>query len=373
MSRRTSAQRTDPDLWEAVKSDVLAGSRGGKPGQWSARKAQLAVAEYKAAGGGYIGPKRADNSLAAWTAQDWTTRSGRPSLETGERYLPRAAIEALTPGEYAATTRAKRAGMKQGKQFVAQPRNIAAKVAEYRQNGGMRPFFPFFGAKWRHASHLAPPRYDTIIEPFAGSAGYSTRWGAGKQVLLVEIDPVICDVWRFLISATPAKIRRLPDIPADSSVDDFNLDPGEAGLIGFWLNRGSAAPAKSPSKWMRSGVNPESTWWGPSVRERIIGQLDGISRWGIAEANYADSPDLEATWIVDPPYQAAGRSYKYGSDAIDFDALGEWCQSLAGQVVVCENEGADWLPFESFQTMKANCSAGEGRCNESKEVIWTNE
>lgn len=117
----TTARRADPALWEAVKAEIRAGSRGGKPGQWSARKAQLAVAAYKAAGGGYVGPKRADNALAAWTAQDWTTRSGRPSLETGERYLPRAALAALSPAEYAATTRAKRAGMAEGRQFVRQP------------------------------------------------------------------------------------------------------------------------------------------------------------------------------------------------------------------------------------------------------------
>ena len=366
-------KRTDPDLWEYVKAEVMAGSKGGRPGQWSARKAQLAVAEYKKAGGGYIGPRDPDNALTRWTEQDWTTKSGRPSLETGERYLPRKAVEALSGQEYAATTRAKRAGMMRGQQFVPQPKGIAEKVAEYRRNGGMRPFFPFYGAKWRHAAHLPEPQYDTIIEPFAGSAGYSCRWGAGKQVLLVEIDPVICSVWSFLISATPAKIRRLPDISADKTIDDFDLEPGEAALIGFWLNRGSVSPAKSPSKWMRSGVNPESTWWGPSVRERIISQLDGIARWGIAEADYQDSPDLKATWVIDPPYQKAGKHYKYGSDRIDFDNLGEWCQSLSGQVMVCENEGADWLPFEPFQTTKGNCSAGTGRCSWSREVVWISE
>ena len=127
---------THPRLWEQIKAEVTAGNRGGQPGQWSARKAQLAVLLYKQAGGGYIGAKDPDNALTRWTKQDWTTKSGRPSLETGERYLPRAALQALSAAEYAATTKAKRRGMAQGEQFVPQPARIAQKVAPYRRNEG---------------------------------------------------------------------------------------------------------------------------------------------------------------------------------------------------------------------------------------------
>lgn len=76
--------------------------------------------------------KAPQQSLKDWTAQKWSTKSGKPSSKTGERYLPKAAIEALSPAEYAATTRAKRAGKKAGKQFVQQPPKIAAKTARYR-------------------------------------------------------------------------------------------------------------------------------------------------------------------------------------------------------------------------------------------------
>ena len=71
-------------------------------------------------------------SLRKWTKQKWRTKSGKPSSKTGERYLPTAAIKALSPQEYAATTRAKRKGTKQGKQFVKQPKNIAKKTRKYR-------------------------------------------------------------------------------------------------------------------------------------------------------------------------------------------------------------------------------------------------
>ena len=72
-------------------------------------------------------------SLKAWTKQDWTTKSGKKSSETGERYLPKKAIQALSPQEYAATTRAKRAGKAQGKQFVPQPPKVKQKVKPYRK------------------------------------------------------------------------------------------------------------------------------------------------------------------------------------------------------------------------------------------------
>jgi len=77
--------------------------------------------------------KKPQQSLKAWTKQKWRTKSGKPSSQTGERYLPEAAIKSLTASEYAVTTRAKRKGSKSGKQFVKQPKSIAAKVKPFRR------------------------------------------------------------------------------------------------------------------------------------------------------------------------------------------------------------------------------------------------
>lgn len=128
---------TNPQLRERIKNRILAGSKGGKPGQWSARKAQLLAQAYEKAGGGYSGPKTSkQKSLSKWTKEKWGTKSGKPSTQgpkaTGERYLPKQAREALTNEEYRATTLAKRKGTKQGKQFVPQPKKIAKKTARYR-------------------------------------------------------------------------------------------------------------------------------------------------------------------------------------------------------------------------------------------------
>ena len=76
--------------------------------------------------------KKSQKSLKNWSKQKWRTKSGKPSSKTGERYLPTAAIKALSPQEYAATTRAKRKGTKAGKQFVKQPKNITKKTRKYR-------------------------------------------------------------------------------------------------------------------------------------------------------------------------------------------------------------------------------------------------
>ena len=77
--------------------------------------------------------KKSQKSLKNWSKQKWRTKSGKPSSKTGERYLPTAAIKALSPQEYAATTRAKRKGTKKGKQFVKQPKKIAAKTRKFRK------------------------------------------------------------------------------------------------------------------------------------------------------------------------------------------------------------------------------------------------
>jgi hypothetical protein len=125
--------RSNPKLWDKVVAQVKAGNKGGDAGEWSARKAQLAGKLYKDKGGGYSGGKtKEQESLSKWTKQEWTTKSGKPSSETGERYLPKKAIKSLSESEYAATTKAKREGTKSGKQFVSQPKAIAKKVKKFR-------------------------------------------------------------------------------------------------------------------------------------------------------------------------------------------------------------------------------------------------
>jgi hypothetical protein len=121
--------RTNEALWSKAKAEAKA-KMGGKH---SARAMQLAGRIYKSKGGKYSGEKTsAQKSMSKWSKEDWGTKSGKPSGKTGERYLPKKARQALTSKEYASTTKAKREGTKKGKQFVPQPKKIAAKTARFR-------------------------------------------------------------------------------------------------------------------------------------------------------------------------------------------------------------------------------------------------
>jgi hypothetical protein len=113
---------TKPGLRNKIKNSVMAGSQGGKPGQWSARKAQLVAQKYKAAGGGYSGSKtKAQSNLSKWTKEKWKTSDGKPAIRKSgtTRYLPEKAWKDLSPSQKAATNKKKVAASKQGKQFVA--------------------------------------------------------------------------------------------------------------------------------------------------------------------------------------------------------------------------------------------------------------
>jgi len=113
---------TKPALRDSIKKRIMASSQGGKPGQWSARKAQLVAQEYKKRGGGYRGKKnKKQRSLSKWTKEKWTTSDGKPAIRQGgtRRYLPAKAWSKLTPAQRAATNRKKIQGSKRGRQFVA--------------------------------------------------------------------------------------------------------------------------------------------------------------------------------------------------------------------------------------------------------------
>lgn len=123
---------TKPELRERLKKQIMAGGKGGDPGEWSARKAQLLATEYEKKGGGYSGAKSsAQKSLTKWTGEKWRTSDGSPS-DGKKRYLPDKAWGALSPGEKAATNKAKADGNAKGKQFVKQPESVAKKAARFR-------------------------------------------------------------------------------------------------------------------------------------------------------------------------------------------------------------------------------------------------
>jgi len=207
----------------------------------------------------------------------------------------------------------------------------------------MKPFFSYYGAKYTAAKYLGSPRRDLVIEPFAGSAAYSTRY-APEQVVLYDVSPDICSLWDWLINCSEADVRAIPD-----SFEDFTgvekLSIGASLLVRFWISKGRAEPSGTLSPWYFQYRNArDCRVWGPAVKARIIDQKPAIRQWEVRCASYEQIPMREAHWHIDPPYNnSAGARYPHSE--IDYAHLAAWCQNLPGAIDVCENFGAEWLPF----------------------------
>lgn len=235
----------------------------------------------------------------------------------------------------------------------------------------LHPFMSYYGSKYRAAPRYPAPEHGTIVEPFAGAAGYSLHY-PDRRVILVERDPRLAGIWRFLIRSKPEDIMALPLLDLDASIADLPpCDPDGRELIRAWLQGGARNGKNSFSSMARGNLikNPSTpAFWGAACRARIANQVEAIKHWTIVEGDYSAAPDIMATWFVDPPYNnAAGRVYRFHT--IDYPALGTWCRSRAGQTIVCENEGADWLPFQPLYSTANNWNAG-APTKRSVEVVW---
>lgn len=227
----------------------------------------------------------------------------------------------------------------------------------------MRPFFPYFGSKWRLVPRYPPPEHRLIVEAFAGSACYATRH-AERRVLLIDADPVVVGVWRYLIAVRPAELLAIPDVR--DHVDELAAWPPEARwLVGFWLDKGNARPSQRPSSWMRRGDRCDS-FWGPAIRRRLADQVARIRHWKVAEGSFESAPDVRATWFVDPPYSGpCGRRYRHGRRGLQYSAVAHFCRDRRGLVIACEQAGAGWLPFRPL--CRARSTHGTAYSN---EAVW---
>lgn len=229
----------------------------------------------------------------------------------------------------------------------------------------MRPFFSYYGAKYTVAKYAGAPRRDLVIEPFAGSASYSTRY-LPQRVALYDISPDVCCLWDWLIHCSESDVRSIPD-----SFDDFSevekLPYGAGMLVRFWVSKGRAEPSGKLSPWyfQYRGVH-DCRVWGPAVKARIIKQKPYIANWTCDNLPYWKIPMQTAHWHVDPPYNNnAGSRYPFSS--VDYSHLANWCSELPGTVDVFENEGATWLPFRTLCSVVTSRGRRSGAI--SQEVI----
>ncbi len=261
-------------------------------------------------------------------------------------------------------------------------------IAEPARKGKRGPLFKYFGSKYRSSKYYPAPRYPLIIEPFAGGAGYSLRYRE-HNVLLCDIDREVIDLWAWLIAADPKEIAAMPvtGLVTGQDIRTLGLSDGAAQLMRRWQRTGHC------SSWTISNITTgESAWcaehgvgqaggntgmWHRNTRDYLVVAVEEIRHWSAVCESYENLPLVEATWFIDPPYDNTGKDglrggYKHGK--VDYSRLAEWCRSLPGQVIVCEQLGADWLPFRSSHEVSGIRGKMRGQAGtRSQEVVWCSD
>jgi hypothetical protein len=196
----------------------------------------------------------------------------------------------------------------------------------------------YYGSKSKIVNLYPAPKYDTIIEPFAGSARYSLKWFY-KNIILIEKNQIIVDLWKWLQKCSPKDILSLPNLKFGDKLSNFNLTREEKIFLGFCINDGSSSPKQQMTA--RSST-------GNKFQFKILDtakMLFKIKHWEIQQGDYTNAQNKIATWFIDPPYQQGGEPYKYSNRDLDYSFLANWCKDRKGQCLVCDNATANWLPF----------------------------
>lgn len=213
--------------------------------------------------------------------------------------------------------------------------------------------FYYYGRKKQIAKHYPSPNFETIVEPFAGSAAYSLyRDNWKRNVILVERDEEVSDIWKWLIDeATPSEIKNLPDLEVGEKSSEFIHIIHAATKMAFHYKTIKVTPVLARN-------------W--EISKRYMSEnLFKIKHWHIISGDYTLAPDIEATWFIDPPYKKdAGKGYRYSSKLIDYKKLAIWSRGRKGEIIFCEGHEGDYLPFKPLLDLKG--IAGKT----SKEVIY---
>lgn len=241
----------------------------------------------------------------------------------------------------------------------------------------MKQFFKHFGSKARLAHRLPPPRFNTLIEPFAGSAAYTVLHAKPTDtVLLYDTNERVCMIWDFLIHATEKTILSLPvrEIHEGKDIRELGLSHEEFLFLQRWITLSGSHQYSMPP--CLRGDGSASDKWGTKVRARIARQVNMIRHWKIEQSPYTTAPDIEAHWHIDPPYQSNKIGFsEYKCEPPDYESLAQWCLSRRGDVTVHEQYGAEWLPFETLNSH--SCTSAQQKNGKEKiaahEVYWTNE
>src|SRR3990172_5012680 len=219
--------------------------------------------------------------------------------------------------------------------------------------------WPYYGGKYLLAPLYPRPKHDLIIEPFAGTAQYSLIHFENEIVLVDKWD-VIIRIWKWLQNCSQKDILGLPRLKQGERLSSLNLSEEEKLFMGFIIGQGQAP---------RDKASVMTTTYRPNRQNytlrKAANQLFKIKHWKFILGSYECLENTEATWFIDPPYQHGGHVYVMTGNRLDYPLLGEWCKSRLGQVIVCENTKADWLPFKPMKPMN-------GTMFTTMEAVWSN-
>jgi hypothetical protein len=228
-----------------------------------------------------------------------------------------------------------------------------------------RPLFKYFGSKWNLAKHYPEPLFDTIYELTCGHPSYSCHYPE-KQIVLVDKDQSVVDLLSWLIEADPKEIMSLPvtELVQGQDLRTIGLRPEAAQLIARWQRTGNNT-CMTVSKW-----NNMPGMWQESVKVALAENVQRIRHWKVFQGDYDMPLNDHVTKFIDPPYQRV-KGYPFDCRQMDYNRLSEFCRSQNGQVIVCEQEGADWLPFRPFRMHTGARTKQGGTRQKKQEVIWT--
>jgi len=222
--------------------------------------------------------------------------------------------------------------------------------------------FTYYGTKKKISKYYPNPKFDIIIEPFAGAAMYSlygNNWE--KNVILYDKYDKVFLAWDYLINdALLSDITNLPNLTEGLNLNDLNLSDKEIALLGFYANPSSAVPKKTVTQ------RGEKSWG--RHKKYLMDNLYKVKHWKIYNDTYVNIPNTIATWYIDPPYQFGGQHYHSSASNkhINYDELRDWVGNRNGEVIVCENDKADWLNFTPLVEMN-------GQLHKTMEVIFYSE
>jgi hypothetical protein len=241
--------------------------------------------------------------------------------------------------------------------------------------------FYYYGAKNQLARYYPAPEWGVIIEPFAGSAGYAQYWRSTiRDAILVDKDERTVELWHQLQAMTAEQILALPTPVAGEYYE---------GIMDSLIKMAAASNGVSKMSGPLACPKRVAGVWDGMLR-RMAARVDDVRHWTVICGDYTEAlvhvernkkypAGAKFTWFIDPPYEAKaparetkawfplGNGYREGARGLDYLKLAAWLEDLPGQVIVCEQSGASWLP--SFTPLRDHHDS-QGRPSTEVVSVW---